>query len=74
MDELKAEKVEAYEWLRQVNPKEWSRSQFRLNVKSDMLLNNFCESFNSAILMARDKPMLSIKFQVTNSCCQSNSR
>ena len=60
MAELKDENEKAFEWLSQKYPKEWSRSQFKTLVKSDMLLNNLCESFNNAILMARDKPIVTL--------------
>lgn len=57
---LKDEDVNAHEWLLQKNPTEWSKSHFRTNAKCDMLLNNLCESFNSAILPARDKPIITL--------------
>ncbi|KAG8364970.1 hypothetical protein BUALT_Bualt18G0053900 [Buddleja alternifolia] len=36
----------------------WAKSHFSTWPKSDMLLNNLCESFNSVILKARDKPII----------------
>ncbi|KAG8381171.1 hypothetical protein BUALT_Bualt06G0094600 [Buddleja alternifolia] len=38
----------------------WSRAHFRTSPKCDILLNNMCESFNSAILEARSKPLLAM--------------
>lgn len=35
----------------------WSQTYFRED-KCDMLLNNLCESWNAAVLEARDKPIL----------------
>ena len=60
MMELKNEDEKAYDWLVKKNPREWSKSHFRVDVKCDMLLNNLCESFNSSILDARDKPIVTL--------------
>lgn len=51
---------EAAIWLRDKPPSEWSRSHFSENVKCDTLLNNICECFNSMILDARDKPIITL--------------
>ncbi|KAL0396177.1 UNVERIFIED_CONTAM: hypothetical protein Scaly_0066100 [Sesamum calycinum] len=50
----------AFAWFNDKNPKEWSRSHFSCYPRCDILLNNACESFNSNILEARDKPILSM--------------
>ncbi|XP_028944722.2 uncharacterized protein [Malus domestica] len=50
----------AVKWLADKPPCHWSRSHFRTSVKCDLLLNNMCESFNSAILDARDKPIITM--------------
>ncbi|KAL3522379.1 hypothetical protein ACH5RR_015213 [Cinchona calisaya] len=51
-----------YKWLvENTNPKHWSRSHFRTTPKCDILLNNLCESFNSAILEAKEKPILGLE-------------
>ncbi|KAF3614810.1 hypothetical protein FXO37_35790 [Capsicum annuum] len=47
-------------WLRDKSPSEWFRSHFSENVKCDTLLNNMCEYFNSMILDARDKPIITL--------------
>ena len=60
MNAIKEEDVKVYEWLLKKDPKEWSKSHFRTTVKCDMLLNNLCESFNSAIMPARDKPIVTL--------------
>lgn len=55
--------------MTKLNPKEakwftnkpsihWSRAFFSPFTKCDMLLNNLCESFNSVLLVARDKHIL----------------
>lgn len=51
---------EAYKWLKKENAHNRSRSHFSEHPKCDILLNNLCEAFNSAILNARDKPILTM--------------
>lgn len=51
---------DAFKWLNDKPPRQWSRSHFSTFTKSDMLLNNLCESFNSLIMEARDKPILTM--------------
>ena len=42
-----------------IPPPAWSRHAFDTCCKSNMLLNNMCESFNRDLKPARDKPILS---------------
>ncbi|KAG5589538.1 hypothetical protein H5410_040052 [Solanum commersonii] len=51
---------EAAIWLRDKSPSEWSKSHFSEDVKCDTLVNNICECFNSMILDARDKPIITL--------------
>lgn len=51
---------QAYNWLCERPPINWSRSHFSTYPKCDILLNNLCESFNSSILEARDKPIITM--------------
>ncbi|GMJ16053.1 hypothetical protein HRI_005274500 [Hibiscus trionum] len=60
MNELKAMSEPAFNWLVAKDPKNWSKAHFSTNCKSDMLLNNLCESFNKMILESRDKPILTM--------------
>ncbi|KAL4311321.1 hypothetical protein GQ457_01G024400 [Hibiscus cannabinus] len=61
MDQLKALYVPlAYEWIKKINPAQWSISHFSTRSKCDMFLNNLCESFNKVSLEARDKPILTM--------------
>ncbi|KAK4385520.1 hypothetical protein Sango_2676000 [Sesamum angolense] len=61
IDPKVSEDVEtASEWLEKVNPEHWVRAFFLVHSKSDILVNNLCESFNSYILEARDKPIISM--------------
>ncbi|KAE8692072.1 hypothetical protein F3Y22_tig00110860pilonHSYRG00042 [Hibiscus syriacus] len=58
--ELKTLSNDAFEWLKHLNPQQWSKAHFSTTTKSDMLLNNLCECFNKIILEARDKPILTM--------------
>ncbi|CAL8081848.1 unnamed protein product [Prunus armeniaca] len=58
MEKMKVQDNEAYKWLLRRPPKNWSRSHFDEHYKYDILLNNLCETFNSCILEARDKVIL----------------
>ncbi|KAK8675769.1 hypothetical protein V6N13_033832 [Hibiscus sabdariffa] len=46
MSELKTISPYAFNWLKEKDPSQWSKSHFRTLCKSDMLLNNFSECFN----------------------------
>ncbi|GAA0154452.1 hypothetical protein LIER_12427 [Lithospermum erythrorhizon] len=52
----------AFDWIEKNagNPKYWCKAFFSLEVKSDMLCNNLNEFFNSFILSARDKPIITM--------------
>lgn len=60
MDELKNMNNDAFEYLHKIDPSVWSRAWFTEDTKSDLLQNNICECFNSYILKARDKPILTM--------------
>nr|XP_016440583.1 PREDICTED: uncharacterized protein LOC107766336 [Nicotiana tabacum] len=51
---------DAATWLNDKDPSEWSMSHFSSDAKCDTLLNNMCEVFNSMILDARDKPIVTL--------------
>ncbi|XP_059650403.1 uncharacterized protein LOC132296203 [Cornus florida] len=58
MRNIKVLNAEAYGWLHNVPPEFWSKSRFTYQSKSDMVINNMCESWNAVILQARDKPII----------------
>ncbi|GMY06045.1 hypothetical protein FCV25MIE_01284 [Fagus crenata] len=60
ISELKEVDVGAHKWLEGLPLKTWTRSKFTGNAKSDALLNNMCECFNSKIIEAREKPIISL--------------
>ncbi|XP_019184504.1 PREDICTED: uncharacterized protein LOC109179472 [Ipomoea nil] len=50
----------AAQWILDREPRHFCRAYFSDYLKSDMLLNNLCESFNSSIRHARDKYILTM--------------
>ncbi|KAL6275365.1 hypothetical protein ACE6H2_018966 [Prunus campanulata] len=60
MEKMLSQLGAAYRWLQDKPANHWSRSHFTAHSKCDMLLNNLCKSFNSAIIEARDKPILTL--------------
>ncbi|GAU28546.1 hypothetical protein TSUD_268850 [Trifolium subterraneum] len=60
MSELKAFDKKAWEWLKDVPTKMWCKHAFSYYPKCDVLMNNLSESFNATILVARDKPILTL--------------
>ncbi|XP_034215521.1 uncharacterized protein LOC117627509 [Prunus dulcis] len=60
MELMKALDSNAWEWLAEKPPTQWSKSHFRTLIKCDMLPNNLCESFNNSIKTAKDKPIITM--------------
>ncbi|CAL8168567.1 unnamed protein product [Prunus armeniaca] len=60
MNKLKEMDGGAYNWLMGKDLNKWARHRFSTTLECDMLLNNLCETFNSYILGARDKPILTM--------------
>ncbi|XP_070023062.1 uncharacterized protein [Nicotiana sylvestris] len=60
MEDIAKLDAEAATWLKEKAPTEWSKSHFSPNAKCDILLNNMCESFNTMILEAGDKPIITL--------------
>nr|XP_043620384.1 uncharacterized protein LOC122592259 [Erigeron canadensis] len=58
MGELRVANTRVHDWLRQIPPKHWDMSHFSGRANCDILLNNICESFNSKLVDARDKPII----------------
>ncbi|KAK8669002.1 hypothetical protein V6N13_106444 [Hibiscus sabdariffa] len=58
--EMESLSPQAFEWLKNVDPKFWSKSHFSTRSKCDMLLNNLCESFNKCVLEARSRPIITM--------------
>ncbi|KAL5574033.1 hypothetical protein UlMin_023630 [Ulmus minor] len=60
MEKMKMDSPSAFEWLAAKDPRHWSRAFLREGAKCDMFCNNMCEAFNSAIVQARDKPIITL--------------
>ncbi|XP_073121042.1 uncharacterized protein [Henckelia pumila] len=60
MLEIRAIDQNVADWFNDKEPHQWSKSHFSEKSKCDILLNNSCESFNSSILEARNKQILSM--------------
>ncbi|KAK2410603.1 hypothetical protein QL285_045960 [Trifolium repens] len=60
MNELKVLDAKAWEWLMAIPTKTWCKHAFSFYSKCDVLMNNISESFNATILVARDKPILTM--------------
>ncbi|XP_021721467.1 uncharacterized protein LOC110689025 [Chenopodium quinoa] len=58
MESIRFLSEDAYEYLDNIPAQHWSRHAFSTNCKSNMLLNNMCETFNACIREAKDKPIL----------------
>ena len=60
MEMMRKVNVNAYGHLMGIDCSHWSRHAFSTWPKCDMLLNNLCESFDSKIVDARDKSILTM--------------
>ena len=60
MEKIKLESPTAFEWLSEKNPTHWCTAFLREETKCDMICNNMCEAFNSAIMQAHDKPIITL--------------
>ena len=60
MDHLKSLDEQAWKYLADIEPAQWTRSHFSSRALTDYMVNNLSESFNSMIVKARDKSILSM--------------
>ena len=60
MKQMEIVSKEACDDLRGKSPMQWARHAFPYYPKCDMLLNNICETFNSKIVEAREKPLVNM--------------
>lgn len=60
MQQIKDIDSKAYEWLMAVPTRAWCKHAFSFYPRCDVLMNNLSEAFNSTILLARDKPILTM--------------
>ncbi|XP_065633827.1 uncharacterized protein LOC112010702 [Quercus suber] len=60
MQELKELDREAWEYVADIQPTQWTKSHFTPRAIPDCYVNNLSESFNSMILEATDKPIIAM--------------
>nr|XP_023870556.1 uncharacterized protein LOC111983129 [Quercus suber] len=60
MDHLKSLDEEAWKYLTDIELAQWTRSHFSSRALTDCMVNNLSEIFNSMIVKAREKPILSM--------------
>ena len=60
MDHFKSLDEEVWKYLADIELAQWTKSHFSPKALTDCLVNNLSESFNSMIVKARDKPILSM--------------
>ncbi|RYR08578.1 hypothetical protein Ahy_B05g076324 [Arachis hypogaea] len=60
MKEIQLADQGAYNHLMEIPAKYWSKSRFNYFSRVDTLVNNMCECFNSIIVEAREKPIVSM--------------
>ena len=70
MENLKLKSKSAYDYVISIKKETWSRHTFSLKSKVDLVVNDFCESFNYYILEARDKPVLMMMEWIRTSLMQ----
>ena len=60
MEKIKTKDFEAWTWLKQIPPEHWCRHKFSSRAKTDLVVNNISETYNSSILEARDEPVITM--------------
>ncbi|XP_028774128.1 uncharacterized protein LOC114731172 [Neltuma alba] len=60
MKRLEELDANAANWLDKYDPRLWNKHAFSINAKCDIVQSNIAETFNSFILIARDKPIITM--------------
>lgn len=60
MLQLKNINEEAHDWLVRIPKSSWCKHVFKYWSKCDVLINNLAESLNSTLLVAREKPIITL--------------
>lgn len=60
MMQIKEVSLDAFEWLKVVSNHKWCKCAFPFYSMCGVLMNNLSESFNVAILLHKDKPIITI--------------
>lgn len=66
MNDLKKIDPKCWEWLMGIPTKFWCKHAFSFYPKCDIVMNNLAEAFNSTILTARDKPIITMVEWIRN--------
>ncbi|XP_074351911.1 uncharacterized protein LOC141691065 [Apium graveolens] len=70
METIKKLSKTCYDWLIAKPKSQWSRASFRDVCKSDVFVNNNCESFNNAIKKYRDNGIVTMFNNIYKTCMQ----
>lgn len=60
MNEMKTVNEDAFCWFKEKHATQWTRSHFQEHTKCNILLNNLCKAFNASIVVAREKPIITM--------------
>ncbi|KAI9154088.1 hypothetical protein LWI28_020726 [Acer negundo] len=63
---MKTESLLAYNWLVGNDANHWSKAFFKDTILCDIVCNNMCEVFNAAIIVAQDKPVITMMEMIRN--------
>ncbi|XP_021773607.1 uncharacterized protein LOC110737578 [Chenopodium quinoa] len=74
MQQIRELDEEAYGYLDNIPTHHWCRHAFSDSCRSNMLLNNMCETFNSIIRDVRDKPILTQMEWMRRNCIVQAAR
>ncbi|RZB85018.1 hypothetical protein D0Y65_025596 [Glycine soja] len=68
MAQLKEINEAAHKYLVDIGEQHWSKHAFKTYAKCDVLMNNLSESFNAIILLAREKPIVTMLEWIQTYC------
>ncbi|XP_021752534.1 uncharacterized protein LOC110718041 [Chenopodium quinoa] len=74
MAKIKELSPDVFQYLDSIPPRHWVKYAFSTYSKSDMLLNNICQSFNVVLRDARDKPMITCLKWIRRYVMKRNTR
>jgi hypothetical protein len=60
MEAMKKLNPAAHAYVEKIDPHMWARGFFDITHKCNLIMNNLCECFNSYIIKARDKPIITM--------------
>ncbi|XP_020970396.1 uncharacterized protein LOC110268504 [Arachis ipaensis] len=78
MSEIQKVDQGAYNYLMEIPTKYWCRHRFECKPRCDTLVNNMCEVFNSVMVEAREKPIVTmledIRVYIMKRCADNRDR